>query len=112
MTRWMLANLNQGELDGRRILQAASYDSLWTPSVQSSPGPPSLTTHVGLSWFVGEHAGRRTVSHAGGDIGFRSLVLLVPDERIGVVLASNWQETARETLVIEILDMVRAIWSE
>jgi hypothetical protein len=33
-------------------------------------------------------------------------VFLVPDERIGVALASNWQLTPRETLVIEILDMV------
>jgi hypothetical protein len=33
-------------------------------------------------------------------------VLLVPDERIGIALASNWQQTPRETLVTEILDMV------
>jgi hypothetical protein len=29
------------------------------------PGPLQLATHVGMSWFIGEHAGLRTVSHAG-----------------------------------------------
>jgi hypothetical protein len=70
--------------------------------------PPEVSPpiHVGLSWFISEHAGRRTIYHAGGDVGFRSLVLLVPDSRIGIALATNWQETERETLVLEILDMI------
>ena len=37
MTRWMLANLNRGELEGRRILQAASYELLWTPTARITP---------------------------------------------------------------------------
>ena len=57
MTRWMLANLNCGELDGRRILQAATYDALWAPVVQTS----MQGARIGLSWFVGERAGHRTI---------------------------------------------------
>jgi CubicO group peptidase (beta-lactamase class C family) len=106
MARWMLANLNRGELDDRRILQATSYDLLWTPTVRTTPPNESPPVHIGLGWFISEHAGRRTIFHGGGDIGFRSFVLLVPDERIGIALASNWQQTPRETLVTEILDMV------
>jgi CubicO group peptidase (beta-lactamase class C family) len=101
MTRWMLANLNRGKLDGRRILQAATYDTLWRPTVQTSMG-----ARIGLSWFAGARAGRRTIFHAGGDTGFRSYLLLLPDDAIGVVLVSNWEGTPRETLVNGIVDLV------
>ena len=100
MTRWMLANLNRGELNGRRILRAESYDLLWTTT--TDPGSPQ----VGLSWFLGEHAGHRTVAHGGGDTGFRSYILLLPDDDVGVVLASNWQRTDTGAIARGILDLI------
>jgi CubicO group peptidase (beta-lactamase class C family) len=108
MTRWMLVNLNRGELDGRRILQSASYEALWVPTVRITPEERSPPIHIGLSWWMSEFAGRRAIYHAGGDVGFRSFVLLVPADGIGIALTSNWQETDRETLVKEILDIVLA----
>ena len=102
MTRWMLVNLNRGELDGRRILQTRSHDLLWTTTIKTSWNGAQM----GLSWFLGEHAGRRTVFHPGGDTGFRSYILLVPDERLGIVLVSNWEGTPKEILVSEILDLL------
>jgi len=102
MTRWMLANLNRGELNGRRILRAQSYDPLWTPATDRKG------FRVGLSWFLGEHAGHRTVAHGGGDTGFRSYILLLPDDDIGVVLASNWQKTNTGAIARGILDLILA----
>jgi CubicO group peptidase (beta-lactamase class C family) len=37
----------------------------------------------------GEHRGRTTWSHGGADAGFRSAVLHIPDERLGVVVLGN-----------------------
>jgi len=105
MTRWMLVNLGRGELGGRRILSAESYDILWTPSTELIT---SRGEEIGLTWLLGEHAGHRTVFHGGGDTGFRSYILLLPDDGIGIVIASNWQETDRTTLVHGILDLVLA----
>ncbi len=102
MTRWMLANLNRGQLDGRRILQVATHETLWTPKVQTS----MRGARIGLSWFVGERAGHRTIFHGGGDTGFRSYVLLLPDDAMGVVLASNWEGTPSDVLVNGIVDLV------
>jgi CubicO group peptidase (beta-lactamase class C family) len=109
MTRWLLVNLRRGELDGRRILDAKSYDLLWT-STTESPTVAPIETHrgvrVGLSWFLGEHEGHRTVFHGGGDTGFRSYVLLLPDDGIGIVLASNWEHTDGHAVLRGILDLV------
>lgn len=104
MSMWMLANLNRGELNGRRILRPKSYDLLWTPTTDTPKGG----SKVGLSWFLGELGGHRTVSHGGMDIGFSSFILLLPDDRIGIVLASNWQATDRITIVLGILKLVLA----
>jgi CubicO group peptidase (beta-lactamase class C family) len=102
MTRWMLANLNRGQLEGRRILRTATYEALWMPTVATSV----QGARIGLSWFVGERVGRRIVFHPGGDTGFRSYLLLLPDDAIGVVLVSNWEGTPRETLVNGIVDLL------
>ena len=104
MTRWMLANLHRGELNGRRILRAENYDLLWTPTTDMSRDD----SQVGLSWFLGEHAGHRTVGHGGGDTGFRSYILLLPDDDIGVVLASNWQRTDTGAIARGLLDLILA----
>ncbi|HYN89562.1 MAG TPA: serine hydrolase domain-containing protein [Ardenticatenaceae bacterium] len=87
MGRWALANLNRGELDGRRILQAASYGLLWHPYVETGYGDPP--EHVGLSWFLAEYRGHRTVEHGGADTGFETNLVLLPDLGAAVVVLSN-----------------------
>ena len=36
MVRWMVVNLNRGELDGRRILKDSTYDLIWRPAAEAS----------------------------------------------------------------------------
>src|SRR5581483_6767293 len=43
----------------------------------------------GLGWFVHDYRGRLMVSHTGGLEGFRARVVLVPKERVGLVLLMN-----------------------
>ena len=103
MTRWILVNLRRGELDGRRILRDASYDLLWTRTSETSRDGVQL----GLGWFLGQREGQRTVFHSGGDTGFRSYILLLPEDAIGIVLASNWENTDTRALGLGILDIMR-----
>ncbi|ANM32150.1 hypothetical protein ABI59_08265 [Acidobacteria bacterium Mor1] len=84
IARWIQANLNRGELDGRRILSEAAFDELW------KPGPAWGRRHVGLSWFIGEVDGQRTVAHSGGDDGFRSYLMLLPESNSGFAVVSNY----------------------
>ena len=78
MCRWVLANLAYGELDGKRMLAAKSYEVMWS-------GDDSQ----GLSWFLGDLAGRIFVNHSGGDTGFNSFCGLLPEENLGVVVMVN-----------------------
>lgn len=81
MCRWALANLASGELDGKRILAAASYGEMWSREDD--------TPAIGLSWSLASFMGRAIVSHSGGDTGYNSMLMLVPEERLAVVVMIN-----------------------
>lgn len=83
MSRWMLAMLNGGELDGRRILQETSRDEMWTPKVDGREG------RVGLAWLSLAVQGEDLVWHGGGDTGFRARLMLLPARRSGVIVLAN-----------------------
>jgi CubicO group peptidase (beta-lactamase class C family) len=85
MSRWAMANLNHGELDGKRILKKETAESMWRPVVDA----PVLKLKEGISWFTTESGGHHFVLHSGGDVGFESLVVLAPDDSIAVVAMSN-----------------------
>jgi CubicO group peptidase (beta-lactamase class C family) len=92
MNRWALGNLNHGELDGQRILKVSSHDLLWKPVfnvgfVPDPAFPPDMK--VGLAWFVWNYKGHRMIEHRGADVGFRSYILLAPDDHFSIVLLSN-----------------------
>ena len=86
MTHYAMANLHRGVHDDVRILSDKSYDELWTNTVKLADEPA-----MGVSWFLGEHDGYKTASHMGGDTGFNSLLLLVPEKNISVMLACNYE---------------------
>jgi CubicO group peptidase (beta-lactamase class C family) len=92
MTRWAIANINRGELDGARILKASTYDVMWQPvgNFQLPPGSPA-TSHasIAVSWRVGDYRGHQLVWHNGSDTGFRTGLAMLPEKRIAVVWMSN-----------------------
>ena len=83
MTRWMLAMLNGGALDGRRILDKATLDEMWAPTVEAREG------RIGLAWLLLPVDGDDLIWHGGADSGFRARLMLVPARRIGVIVLAN-----------------------
>ena len=84
MTRWAMANLNRGTLDGKRILEDESYHQLWQKTAEIA-GPRSMA----LGWFLYELGGRSLVVHGGSDRGFASMLALAPAERMAVIVMAN-----------------------
>jgi CubicO group peptidase (beta-lactamase class C family) len=88
MTHYAIANLNRGKYKDIQILSDSSYNLLWTNSVNIEGKP-----RVGVSWFLNEYKGLKTASHSGGDTGFSSYLLLVPEKNISVMIACNYELT-------------------
>ena len=101
MARWAIANLNHGELDGRRILKEQTYDIMWKPAHKLSD-----SDDVGISWILGEYRGQATVSH-GGDPGYATFLVLLPEKKIAVVFMANcdWAGKGRGQIAHAALDV-------
>jgi CubicO group peptidase (beta-lactamase class C family) len=101
MTHYAMANLHRGQYHDKRILSDSSYNLLWTNSV-NLPGKPQ----IGASWFLEDHKGMKIVSHSGGDTGFRSHLLLVPEKNISVMVACNYELGRTEDIGFAVLDLL------
>ena len=62
---------------------------MWSPTKLADGGKAAY----GFGWQTGEHRGKRTVSHGGGIEGFSTMVLLFPEDRVGVVVLMNSDRT-------------------
>lgn len=95
MSRWALVNLNHGELDGKRILKRETHDLMWKPAVQvercrrARTDCEKLPAYVGISWFIQNKDGHTVYAHSGGDDGFITNLLLVPDADLAMVWMFN-----------------------
>jgi len=105
MSRWAMANLNRGELDGNRILKSSTYDVMWKPAGDQFQD-------VGISWFLTKYRGHFVVNHAGGDTGFVSLLVLIPDKKIAVVMMSNYDRASLRVINNAALDIALGLKPE
>lgn len=94
MARWAIVNLDRGEIGGKRILKSSTYDLMWKPyfGAEFCSGSAKCTkpgSSVGMSWFLENRNGQSIVTHSGGDDGFVSLIIMVPDRKFAFVMMSN-----------------------
>jgi CubicO group peptidase (beta-lactamase class C family) len=102
MSRWAIANMNRGELEGTRILDASSYELLWAPAVEVGVRDNRMV-YVGLSWFLSGPSGQQKVFHGGADIGYQTNLVMVPDAGVAIIVLSNY--FGPNNAVIEVTDL-------
>jgi CubicO group peptidase (beta-lactamase class C family) len=114
MSRWMLLMLNEGELDGKRILSKETVAEVWSPNVIYPMSPESKalypSTHFstyGLGWGLRDYRGRFVATHTGGIDGMLSQILVVPEEELGIVVLTNTSPSgsfAHAAITFHVLD--------
>ncbi len=118
MARWLEMLLDCGR--GREpapgltcVLKPESIRQMWSSqTVQATPDPPAgleatraSFAAYGLGFGLREYRGRKVVSHTGGLPGYVSQVALVPEERLGLVVLTNQEQTgAFEALKYRLFD--------
>ena len=93
--QWVRVQLNRGTLDGRRIVPAAIIDETRTPQTLMGSrveGDKLQFSAYGLGWMLREYQGRLLIAHSGGLDGMFSQTILVPQEKLGVVVLTNYDE--------------------
>jgi CubicO group peptidase (beta-lactamase class C family) len=121
MSRWLLLNLNRGEVGGKRLISEAQMADLRTPRMVMPPTwnkyPESSLPAYALGWAVDSYRGHTTVAHGGNIDGFSSLVSLLPDDGLGVVVLTNKSSsplpaTITYTVFDRLLELPDLPWNE
>jgi CubicO group peptidase (beta-lactamase class C family) len=85
MARFMIALLNDGMVDSARALPAGVAGRMMTAQAAT----PDAQCGYGYGLSVCRNGSVRVVSHAGFRGGSGSIVMMVPEERIGIVIITN-----------------------
>lgn len=102
MTKWLLIQLGNGELNGKRLVGEATLEDMHTPYtiISALPEEPELSpTSYGLGWFIRSYRGRLEVEHGGAIDGFRCAVTLYPNDGVGIVAFANLNGSPLPTLM-------------
>lgn len=77
----------------QRPVRYATLRAMWMPRMPAHEG-----ARMGYGWFVSTVAGRPAVLHDGSDRGFRSVLVVLPDDGIGVAVFANYQQAPVQQL--------------
>lgn len=100
MCNWAITNISRGSFSETKILDQASYDLLWDPWVKIGEN-----SSIGLSWFLDEYRDEQIVKHSGGDTGFSSNLVLIPEKFLAVVVMCNLSSAPVKEITNTALDM-------
>ena len=78
LSKWMIAFL--GSLDDSEFGNV--YSAMIEPSFSTYP-------YIGLGFQLSSIYSKKTIGHFGGDRGFRSYLIMIPNEKIGLVVLAN-----------------------
>ncbi len=101
MCRWGMINLNHGQWGENSVLDPTDYAAMIHPWEDTPWGEK-----IGLSWYLQNYEGMKTILHTGADIGFSTQIILYPEEDISIVVLANraYSRTARlANAIIEII---------
>jgi CubicO group peptidase (beta-lactamase class C family) len=102
MSRWLLAQLGGGQVDGRAVMSPETVARQHTAHmvVPEDRTFPASTRHAyGLGWMIGRYRDHRLSEHGGGIDGFATEVMLLPDDGIGVAVMTNSSSSAMAPVV-------------
>jgi len=106
IAKWMLLLLNGGKQeDGKQLISARQVRELFTeqtPMKIAEPKPGLEKTRpnfsgYGLGFNLRDYNGRKVAMHGGALQGFYSRIMLVPEEKLGVAIFTNAENSGSMT---------------
>lgn len=113
MGRYMQLLLGQGTIDGKKLYGEAVARELFSPQMvvplrpSSRPELKPLNARFsayGFGWFLRDYRGRKVVTHTGGMDGMAAIVILVPEENLGITVLSHQDGGIGSTTAYQVLD--------
>jgi CubicO group peptidase (beta-lactamase class C family) len=115
MTRWLLTQLGHGRIPGgdERLFSEEQSSEMWNPVVPQPIGElpaefkvtePNFDLYA-LGWDVRDYRGKKLIWHGGAVFGSLAAVALLPEQNVGIYIATNSEEgEIVRGLLYELLD--------
>lgn len=107
MAKWMILNLDTpGVYLGQELISTESMKDIFQPR-QSIPLDDPFTENItsyGFGWGLSYYEEYRIARHSGATDGMTSVLVLVPEKKLGVIVASNLFCTFRPAVMNYVLD--------
>lgn len=111
MSHWLQAQVNLGEYYGEKLWSEDRAYEMWelqTPESISGWSRANFPTKTfagyALGWEIENLYGHKIVSHGGGYDGMISKTIMIPDEKIGIVIVTNsinWLSSALGNYILD-----------
>ncbi|HEY4740602.1 MAG TPA: serine hydrolase domain-containing protein [Candidatus Acidoferrales bacterium] len=96
MARFEIAILND------RLVARATRDVMWTPQKAAD----GSTSGYALGWGTGHSLGVLDVGHSGGQQGTATMMMLVPEKRLGVIVLINMDSLDAGPLATDVMKIL------
>jgi CubicO group peptidase (beta-lactamase class C family) len=96
MARYLQFHINEGALDGQRLLRQDLAETMYQP-----PNPAALDAEYALGIGTAPWQGTRRFQHGGGGFGFNSNMVWYPELKLGAVVLSNSDDASLNMQLVE-----------
>ncbi len=88
--RFVVAQLNQGKIDGQQIFPAAVIAQSQTQQATTDRSYLDFKRNgYAWGWYTGDYKGERMLHHFGGFAGAHAHISFLPEQKIGLVVLNN-----------------------
>jgi len=102
MARYLQFHINEGALDGTRLLRQDLAETMYEP-----PNPAALDAEYALGIGTANWQGTRRFQHGGGGFGYNSNMVWYPELKLGAAVLSNTEDASLNMqLVDEVLGSI------
>ncbi len=85
MAHFLIAQLNDGRYESVSVLSPNSIAEMHKPAVPTD----TPDEFYGMAWHIGEFGGTPTIYHDGQNGNFATQLVMIPEEKLGIVLMVN-----------------------
>ena len=105
MAQWLRFQLNDGVVNGKRLVSTAALRETHTPQIVIPAGgggnnANTLFSTYGMGWIVRDYRHELVWEHGGNTPGMTTAVGMLPERKLGVVVLSSMDHTQLTALVM------------
>ena len=103
LSKWMISFL--------QTLEDSSLNTKNSMMIEPTFGP---NPHIGLGFQLSDINSKKTIGHYGGDKGFRSYLIMIPEEKMGLVVLANcdYNEDFRQEIIHPIAKLMLTMYTK